>query len=234
MFIPDISSEVITTDVYADFLNAVNGEGLSGGDIAVSKTGITVQSEEGYEIVFFTPSQAMYEDMKEVNPSSVTAEMKNTVSPIIILYYCGRSVMFTGDATEETEEYFLDVIRTDSILRNKNTDVDILKVAHHGSRYSTTEEFLEVVKPEISVISSGGSYEHPHLDTLERLAGYSDKVLRTDMHGDICITLKPNGGEKAEIIINTGKEPSGNLAIKINGAGLIYMLYKQLCAINIQ
>ena len=65
---------------------------------------------------------------------------------------------------------------------------DILKVAHHGSKYSTSGEFLENVKPKIAVISVGkNSYGHPTPETLQRLENFDIHILRTDEYGDIKI-----------------------------------------------
>ena len=64
-----------------------------------------------------------------------------------------------------------------------NLKADVLRVAHHGSKYSSTMEFLEAVQPSYAVISVGrdNSYGHPHPETLERLAEAGAQVLRTDL-----------------------------------------------------
>ena len=73
----------------------------------------------------------------------------------------GRIFLFPGDIGEETEQNLKDVW----------LDVDVLKVAHHGSKYSTSSDFLTRVQPEVAVISCGrkNRYGHPHEETLERL-----------------------------------------------------------------
>jgi competence protein ComEC len=64
----------------------------------------------------------------------------------------------------------------------------VLKVAHHGSKNSSSEKFLEKVSPELAVISVGeNKYGHPHKETLEILEKYGIRVLRTDLNGDIKI-----------------------------------------------
>ncbi|MFH1840983.1 MAG: hypothetical protein ABH807_02405 [Candidatus Shapirobacteria bacterium] len=68
-------------------------------------------------------------------------------------------------------------------------DVDVLKVAHHGSKYATGEEFLRQTRPEIAVISVGkNSYGHPTAETLARLAAAGVRIHRTDQEGEIVIT----------------------------------------------
>lgn len=84
-------------------------------------------------------------------------------------------VFFTGDipANVETE---IDTL----------AQCDVLKVAHHGSKYSTSEEFLEKLKPKLAVISVGkNSFGHPSPEVIERLSNLAIKYLRTDKNGEI-------------------------------------------------
>lgn len=89
-----------------------------------------------------------------------------------------------------------------NILSTKNDNVqirlqdipdhyDILKVSHHGSKNSTSDEFLEMVSPEVSIISCGrdNRYGHPHQELLERLAQTNTRILRTDTQGAIKVTF---------------------------------------------
>ena len=63
---------------------------------------------------------------------------------------------------------------------------DVLKVSHHGSKYSTFEKFLDAVSPEIAVIQVGeNNYNHPTQEVLERLNKLGIEILRTDRSGDI-------------------------------------------------
>lgn len=222
LYVPDVTDKQITTNVYKDFLEAIITKEIPESNILPSLTGEIITSDAGYEIVFFTPSPQMHLEVRAGNA--------NTVSPIIILYYSGRSVMFTGDATEESEQYFLEVIQSHSVLKYKNVDVDILKVAHHGSKHSSTADFLAVVKPEISVIcvGAGNTYGHPHIEALERITKYSNKILRSDFHGDIRISLMPQQSGAAEIIIHTEKQPPDSITIKFYGTTLLYILFKHI------
>jgi|CXWL01.1.fsa_nt_gi competence protein ComEC len=64
--------------------------------------------------------------------------------------------------------------------------VDLLKVAHHGSKYSSSREFLEVVRPKLALISVGkNNYGHPTVETLTRLKEVGAKIIRTDQAGDV-------------------------------------------------
>lgn len=86
--------------------------------------------------------------------------------------------MFTGDAPSEVEQIIIKDFTRDA-------DVDVLKVGHHGSRTASSEEFLKIATPEISVIScgAGNSYGHPHAEALERLEKYSTEIIRIDEVG---------------------------------------------------
>ena len=66
-------------------------------------------------------------------------------------------------------------------------DVDILKVPHHGSKTSTSSDFVKALSPDYALISSDGGkkYGHPHEDTLETLNAFGVKILRTDLLGSI-------------------------------------------------
>lgn len=99
---------------------------------------------------------------------------------MVLLMECGEaSVLFTGDLTEAKE---LSVLAP---------DVDVLKVGHHGSRYSTTEAFLMQCKPEVALISAGKDsvYGHPHVEVLERLEKNGSHVMVTGECGAVCVKL---------------------------------------------
>lgn len=81
------------------------------------------------------------------------------------------------------------------IMRDNNLlDIDVLQVAHHGSQYTTSEEFLEIIKPEISLISCGenNSYKHPHEELLKRLEKTGSKIFVTIKTGQIDIKVSDN------------------------------------------
>lgn len=101
----------------------------------------------------------------------------NASSIVGKIHYGQNSVLFTGDA-EKDAEYFL--------VRSKfDLKADILQIAHHGSKNSSTQEFLDVVAPDIAVIQVGAKnrYGHPAPETLFKLSDID--ILRTDQSGDI-------------------------------------------------
>ena len=89
--------------------------------------------------------------------------------------------MLTGDIGFETEN---------KLLQKYDLKSDILKVAHHGSRFSSGREFVEQVNPKISIIEVGKNpYGHPHPQVLETLASANSTIYRTDVDGTIKIIL---------------------------------------------
>ena len=111
------------------------------------------------------------------------AEDTNDSSIVIQLNFGKHKYLFTGDLTSTLESNI------------KWEDVDVLKVAHHGSRYSTSKEFLEITKPEVAIISDGtnNDYGHPHKETLNRLKKVNAEIYRTDKNGTIY--LKSDGAQ---------------------------------------
>lgn len=91
-------------------------------------------------------------------------------------------ILLMGDAEDESERELL--------RRGALADIDILKVGHHGSKTSSAEAFLKVVKPEVAVISVGrkNRYGHPYEAVLKRLQDFGARILRTDTDGDIKLT----------------------------------------------
>lgn len=113
-------------------------------------------------------------------------EFKNSNNTSIIaqLIFGNSSFLFTGDAGKSIERKILSRYKEDVI------NSDVLKISHHGSKTSTSEEFLEEVSPEIAVISCGknNSYNHPHQEVLKNLEKFGIEILRTDINGDIKIS----------------------------------------------
>lgn len=108
----------------------------------------------------------------------------NNTSIVLRLDFGNTSYLFTGDATSEVEELILD----------KNISVDVLKVGHHGSRYSTTNEFLNKVNPKYAIIMVGrdNSYGHPTKETINKLEKNNVKIFRTDEDGTIKLVSDGN------------------------------------------
>ncbi|MBI5152304.1 MBL fold metallo-hydrolase [Candidatus Peregrinibacteria bacterium] len=114
----------------------------------------------------------VYLDIIDI-PAPITKNA-NEASALIRILYGRLSIFLTGDAP--TEEEFA------ALATNQDLRADILKVGHHGSKYSTTEEFLSAVQPAIAVIQSGikNRFGHPHPETLSRLQKFNAQIFRND------------------------------------------------------
>ena len=115
--------------------------------------------------------------------SNEKAEDENNMSIVLMAENGGSKFLFTGDAEQVTERKLID--------QNINFDCDVLKVGHHGSRTSTSQEFLNVATPRYSVISCGkdNSYGHPHDVVVKRLQNIGTTILRTDRLGNITFKI---------------------------------------------
>ena len=120
-----------------------------------------------------------------LNPADVTAS-GNAASMVLYMEYQDFSMLLTGDLEGEGEKSVAALLRSNAI-----TGISVLKVAHHGSKNSTKEEFLRQCSPAVAVISCGehNTYGHPHKETLERLNDMGTAVYRTDCSGAVQITV---------------------------------------------
>ena len=107
---------------------------------------------------------------------------KNERSLVMLLASEGIKALFTGDISMETEGTLLD---------KYDLNADILKIAHHGSRFSTSAEFLNEVSPAVAVIEVGeNTYGHPHPAILQRLTTVGVNPYRTDTHGTVVLLVQ--------------------------------------------
>ena len=149
-----------TTKTYEDVLKAVASKKLK---ITTPNVGdIFYVGDAKCEVM------AVGDNKKEFNECSIVIKMD----------FNGVSYLFTGDANDVVES------------SRSWPEIDILKVGHHGSRTSTTTEFLNQIKPKIALISVGkdNKYGHPTEDALSRLTNIGSKIYRTDKDETILIT----------------------------------------------
>lgn len=113
-------------------------------------------------------------------------ELNNASSMVLSLKYKSFDMLFTGDVEGEGEQ----MLKTN--LQGKSFDV--LKIAHHGSKNSSDEEFLNVVRPSYALISAGvnNRYGHPHKETVERLVNLKSVIYNTAESG--AVTMRTDGG----------------------------------------
>jgi competence protein ComEC len=107
----------------------------------------------------------------------------NERSVVLLLLEDNKKILLTGDIGIQTENEMLKL--------GNLPDIDILKVGHHGSKYASGSDFLDIIKPEQAVISVGerNTYGHPTPETLDRLSKIGAVVRRTDQESSIEIEL---------------------------------------------
>uniref|UniRef100_UPI0012E0E53E ComEC/Rec2 family competence protein n=1 Tax=Paenibacillus dakarensis TaxID=1527293 RepID=UPI0012E0E53E len=127
-------------------------------------------------------------------------ENQNHESLVFELRMNEARFLFTGDADEKAEQRIL-TEQARGITKNHDDDdeeirpLDVLKAGHHGSKTSTSEEWLKAWKPGAAVISAGvnNMYRHPHPDVVNRLQRYGTLVYRTDLRGEIQMKVSRKG-----------------------------------------
>ena len=162
-----------TTAAYKNFVSAISSEGLTAKKPNVG----TVYT---YEYLTLT-----------VIYSAIGSDSNNS-SIVVMLEYGSFKFLFTGDIGEEVE--------TQLVKSGADLECDVLKVGHHGSKYSSTTSFLSKVSAEYGVICVGNnSYGHPTSATLNRLSSAGVSVYRTDENGNVAFSTNgktlylPNG-----------------------------------------
>ena len=167
-----ISKQGETSENLKKFYEITNNKGIR--TIIVKKGDIVeIDKYSHFEILF--PEDNLIED-NILNNNSIVARFNSL----------NFSILFTGDIEEIAEKRLCELYSgTDKL------EAFVLKVAHHGSKTSSTEEFLELVKPKIALIGVGknNNFGHPNIDVIERLENMGSKIYRTDNCGEIIIRI---------------------------------------------
>ena len=167
-----ISKQGETSENLKKFYEITNNKGIR--TIIVKKGDIVeIDKYSHFEILF--PEDNLIED-NILNNNSIVARFNSL----------DFSILFTGDIEEIAEKRLCELYSgTDKL------EAFVLKVAHHGSKTSSSEEFLELVKPKIALIGVGknNNFGHPNIDVIERLENMGSKIYRTDNCGEIIIRI---------------------------------------------
>lgn len=234
---PKISK--VTTSVYRTFIKNIYDETytLEGNTL---ETKITVFYDglkiggTNYEIEFFGPLkrdvEIIFSDYSTETDGFATvgygATNANDASSIFTLTCYDDKYLFMGDARftdsdltdrDYSEWDFIESLTTSE--KAKFADIDVLMLPHHGSKYSTCEELLDLVLPRFVVVSAGvdNKYGHPHDEVLERLTDVrsleSDYLLRTDEMGDVIFSSVD--GELSYYIEKQGTEAKMGISFRM-------------------
>ena len=166
VYMPELSEKDIpATKTYERFLDEVIAEQCQ---VKAANAGDMVMEGDGYDIICLSPGTSDIGDL-------------NNYSAVLKLNVDDVSFIFMGDAETPMEENMMDSCF--------DLSADIIKLGHHGSKTSTSEEFLMRVKPSLGIIScgEGNSYGHPDSSTLKLLSKHKIDYFRTDQVGTIHI-----------------------------------------------
>jgi len=156
-----------TTPDYLAWLEEIKKQNVP---MEIAVAGQTIDFGGGVKMEILYPSEGL---------AGKSVENLNNTSIVAKLIFGQTSFLFTGDAEAEAEENLL--------AGNFDLRADVLKVAHHGSKSSTSDSFLEKVRPKFAVISVGADnqFGHPNAMTLKRLEKIGAEILRTDEDRDV-------------------------------------------------
>jgi competence protein ComEC len=181
-----LPQELPTVVSYRDFRNAVKETGAAYEKAEPNKV---YDLGAGARLTLLAPTQPLF--TKEQMRSGGGHEL-NANSVVVRLDYGDFSMLLPGEAEAQTEQRL--------ISKNANLQAKILKVAHHGSKYATSEEFIKSAGPEVAIISTNfnNRYGHPSQVVLDRLRAAKVNIYRADLQGEITIatTGKAKEGSK--------------------------------------
>ena len=167
-----------TTQTYENYLDAIEEHDV---DLVVAREGDELPLAGVNVTLFNPPHDSDYPDDQYYNSLTLLVEYENS------------SFLFTGDAQERAESRMANEY-------GEYLDADVYQAGHHGSESASTDEFLETVAPQLTVLSSAydSQYGHPHNETLDRFAAHGVETYWTGTHGTIVLTT--NG---TELVVKT-------------------------------
>lgn len=157
-----------TTNQYQELQDEIKSKNIP---VQITKAGDEIIISDQSKVKIFWPEESYQgKNIADTNNTSIVDQIN----------YGDVKFLFTGDAEINTEQM---------LMQNENTNLksDILKIGHHGSKNSSSLDFLKLVNPELAIISvsTNNKYGHPHKDTLDKLKELVIKYFRTDEHGRI-------------------------------------------------
>ena len=172
-----IGKQGMQSQNYQDFLRIAKNKKIK---VVQVKAGDKIQIDENTSISVLFPTENLISE-NVLNNNSLVTKFTYAIDGLKKF-----SMLLTGDIEEIAEDEIVNIYRNTNELQ-----ANILKIAHHGSKTSTTQEFLNLVKPQIALIGVGenNSFGHPNKVTLDKLNNLGTKIFRTDLSGEITITV---------------------------------------------
>ena len=171
-----ISKQYESTENYKKFLKIAKEKNI---EVIVLKINDILEIEKDVKFQVLFPEENLIQE-----------NSTNNNALVIKLIYRDFKMLFTGDIEKIAEQKMVNLYKNTNILES-----DILKVAHHGSKTSTTQEFLNLVNPKIALIGVGedNRFGHPSNEVVNLLESINAKVYRTDQNGEISIVVNNQG-----------------------------------------
>ena len=182
-----ISKQFEDSKNYQEFLKLIKDKNIN---VKILEKGDKLQLEKNLKVEIIWPD----------NKNILSENILNNNALVMKLKYKNFSMLFTGDIEEEAERKILETTNKEKLK------CDILKVAHHGSKTSSIEEFIDLANPKIALIGVGknNTFGHPNESVIERIKKKNIKIYRTDLDGEI--TIKINCINLATIVNTTKKD----------------------------
>ncbi len=180
-----ISKQFEDSENYHKFLDIVKEKNIK---VNVVEAGTRINIEENLYFDVLWPNSKQVISKNSINNNALVCK----------LIYKNFTMLFTGDIEKESENILISQYSNTDKLRS-----NVLKVAHHGSKTSSTQNFLDLVKPKIALIGVGenNNFGHPNQEVIKRLKNCGTKIFRTDKNGEISIKVNSKGIIKTNKVI---------------------------------
>lgn len=179
------NGQTTNSKLYREYLKTIKAKGIA---YQALRDGDTLDFGSGVSFKVLSPTEEMVKEGGKNKDGKINLNLNSIVGR---LTYGDFSMLFTGDAEQETEAGILQ--------RHKAEEIKslVLKSPHHGSKTSSSPAYLKAAAPEAALISlgAGNEYHHPHQVTLDKYAKMNMKVWRTDQSGTITVTSNGQGYE---------------------------------------